>query len=168
MRYWKIYLMAAVLTVVSFGCGKEKLTREKAAKIILEKHWYPIPVEAWTKKDRALQKLEEKGWISLEKFRGSFKVSSIREKGKKNGIRTTTGRWGVKAKIYDKVFGEVTGIKMSEKGNSAEVEYTWTCNNFTEFYKLVSPFDERLIRYYEKQGSKVAYFTLYDDGWRIE
>lgn len=67
----------------------------------------------------------------------------------------------VKTAIED--FGEITGIKESEDGKSASVEYT-------TLYTTVTPFGEILGNGRFQQGrtqNHTALLSKYDDGWRI-
>jgi len=111
MKYWKIYLMIAILSVMGLGCGKNKLTRTKAAKMIAKK--CPIPVEytflgSWTHVDEFIE-FEKKGWLSGVRVGRDF-----------IGRTVLPGFWTI-----------------TEKGR----------------------------KYF---GESIAYFALYDDGWRIE
>jgi len=56
----------------------------------------------------------------------------------------------------------VTGIKMLADGKKAIVDYTTQYKNLTPFSVL----DKSLIA--GKDNDQKAYFSLYDDGWRLE
>lgn len=56
-------------------------------------------------------------------------------------------------------FKEITGIQELEKNKSSKVDYTISNNNITPFGEIFS--DKNTVT------QKSAYFSLYDDGWRI-
>ena len=66
-----------------------------------------------------------------------------------------------KVKLAEEQLKEVTGIKMTDNGKSAVVEYTTT-------YKNVTPFSSLVNIDFSKEDTHQAYFALYDDGWRLE
>lgn len=66
-----------------------------------------------------------------------------------------------KVKIADEEMVEVTGIKSGSEGKSAVVEYITA-------YKNITPFAVLVRTDLKKQPIRTAYFSLYDDGWRLE
>jgi hypothetical protein len=73
------------------------------------------------------------------------------------------------------VFVQVTGIKLTNGGNSAVAEYTWKYHNTTQMYQLIKDTKSAILNWgnlrdeIEKGTLKTeaVRFSLYDDGWRI-
>lgn len=66
-----------------------------------------------------------------------------------------------KVKLFEIVPVEVTGIKMLGDNKKAIVKYKLKYENVTPFIALTK-YD------LNKPGEKTAYFSLYDDGWKLE
>lgn len=104
-----------------------------------------------------------------------------------------TGRCYMRGLSDGGVFGQGVDIALCEKANIrvtgihadgayAKVEYTWTCGRITPVFELLHPIltdynfqlnlDTTLERVLELRTSGSihgeAYFSLYDDGWRLE
>jgi len=58
------------------------------------------------------------------------------------------------------VFVEVTGIKLSENGTTADVQYTYKSDSITPFGVVLG--------YKPEIDNSNCHFTLYDDGWRLK
>lgn len=56
---------------------------------------------------------------------------------------------------------DVTGIKLIGEGKRAMVEYTIN-------YEDVTPFSALIKTNFNGVSTYTAYFSLYDDGWRLE
>jgi hypothetical protein len=166
-----LLMLTAILAVTGLSCDK-KLTREKAAKMIVAKMGYPQMVEeevllAWS--PWATERLKERGWIVIvAEYSPSglrFRVS-VTDEGRKQGLRRGAREYwhGVAGKVCDKVFVGVTGMKDVQKGIK-EVEFAWTYANQTPFCSLLFS-KSRYMKGDTIRGR--CRFALYDDGWRIE
>jgi hypothetical protein len=65
-----------------------------------------------------------------------------------------------KVKIWDKSIENITGIQIYKERNSATVYYNEQNINITPFGEL---FDDKT-----SIENKTAYFSLFEDGWRID
>jgi len=82
--------------------------------------------------------------------------------------------------LCEKADVRVTGIQID--GNFAQVEYTWTCGQSTSIFELLRPIlattnfqfnmDTNLDRVLALASTGtiqgIAFFSLYDAGWRLE
>jgi len=163
-------MLTAILAVTGLSCDK-KLTREKAAKMIVAKMGYPqmveeeVPLKWWSWDTK---RLKERGWIVAEYSPTvlSGLRFSVTDEGRKQGLRRWAReyRHGVAGKVCDKVFVGVTGMKDVQKGIK-EVEFAWTYANQTPFCSLLFS-KSRYMKGDTIRGR--CRFALYDDGWRIE
>lgn len=169
--------LTAILLSISFfiiSCSKKELSREEAAVLIKKEMKYPKtfdfeinrvdPVQA----RRVLEAgLEEEGLLTVQR---SQKLKDIGKplihftskaqpfflsKPNENPEKVQT------VKLADEEFAAITGIKASNDGKSAVVEY------ITE-YKNITPFADLVNHDLTKPETHKAYFSLYDDGWRLE
>jgi hypothetical protein len=165
-----LLMLTAILAVTGLSCDK-KLTRKKAAKMIVAKMGYPQMVEeevslTWWSWDT--KRLKERGWIVAEYSPTvlSYLRFSVTDEGRKQGLRRWAREYwhGVAGKVCDKVFVGVTGMKDVQKGIK-EVEFAWTYANQTPFCSLLFS-ESRYMKGDTIRGR--CRFALYDDGWRIE
>jgi hypothetical protein len=170
------YLFCALFVYVSLsGCSSNDLSREKAFALIKKDYPYPNPTGYYifTADPPAAQKvlasgLEEKGYVIVERKQRwqdigkplirfteksmPFFLPSAEQDKDSTVHRMRTGKEDIIA---------VTGIKLLAKGKKAIVEYTTQLGNLTPF-SVLSDLHPNQIQ------MQKAYFSLYDDGWRIE
>lgn len=84
--------------------------------------------------------------------------AQLTDEGRKYLLRESKDVY--EARLYDLVFGEVTGMQVREELKVAEVEYTLERSNFTPFALVLGEGSTEPI-------SRKAVFALYDDGWRV-
>lgn len=165
----------ALTFVALFGCSSNELSREKAFALIQKEHPYPNPTGYYlfTADPPVAQKvlavgLEDKGYVIVqrkqrwqdmgkplihftEKSRTFFLPSAEQDKDS-TVQRVRTGQENIIA---------ITGIKLLAKGKKAIVEYTTQIGNLTPF-SVLGDLHANQVK------TQKAYFSLYDDGWRIE
>ena len=150
------------------GCGKQ-LTREKAAEMIIKEYGFPIPITESLSlyRPKEVQAFESSGLVKATKG-----GATLTDKGRKYFVNEDSTFGIVRFKVCEQVFLEVTGMKKDK--TSAQIEYTWKYDNFTEVskvnessYKSQNWFPD-YIRFKGPQKGRTVYFSLYDDGWRIE
>jgi hypothetical protein len=170
------YLLGLCLALLFLGCStKKELSRDNALALIKEAYHYPETwdYEIFTADPDQVKKLtagglEDQGFVTINHhprlmdmgkplIQLTGKASSYVLPVQANDAESKIVR--VKAGDVDMV--EVTGIKMLSSGKAAVAEYTTVFKNLTPFASL------RGITA-DKHTTKKAYFSLYDDGWRIE
>jgi len=167
-----IFLLFCILCA---SCNKNELTRDKAKELILKDHKYPYAFD-WriycgdpdygAKVMRT--NLEEKGFVTLRRTYGWFNSGafiSLTAKAKPYLLPTPEKdkvRKIQEVKLADVNFGEITGVKKNENGKNAIVEFSTYYTNPTPFAVLIPAKD------FKKADTSRVYFSLYDDGWRIE
>lgn len=177
----------ALRTGSATGSSKD-LTRDLAARMIVQHKGYPKPVEGqidentfydvWDGGIRSPEKeLEQRGLIKTRddctrSQNTCYVVIELTDEGKKYFIRREQFGSGPKmvVKTCEETFLRVTGILPAPLGFAeAKVEYEITYDNPTPF-SSARPYgggrpcrDELAVT--NKRG---AYFQLYDDGWRIK
>lgn len=168
-------LYVLVCCAVFMVCGPKELTREEAARLIIDHAGYPKPLEykfqtidPVTARLALHSNLEEEGYIQVIQVQELKDVGKplivLTEKAGSYLLATTKEEAAldvVAVKLADEYFIEVTGIKLSGDGRTAHVEYKTTITNLTPFTKL-------LPRKLEARTmlNQVS-FALFDDGWRI-
>ncbi len=166
-----IILIAGLLA----SCSSKELSREDASRIIKQEMQYPkvVDYDIYCSDPAMLRKvidagLEEKGLVTVQltqKLKDIGKpLIEFTDKAKSNFLPTPEEDKKIniqKVKIADEEFVDVTGIQMSDGGKNAVAEYTTA-------YKNVSDFSGLINRNYNQPDTSKAYFTLYDDGWRLE
>lgn len=170
----KLTIIILIAGIIS-GCSSKELGREEASGIIKKEMQFPKvvdydilcgdPVYARKVIDAGL---EEQGLVTVQRTQKLQDIGkpliSFTDKAKPFLLPTPEKDKEFeiqKVKIADEEFVNVTGIQMSEGGKNAVAEYTTT-------YKNVSDFSTLINRDYNKPDTNKAYFTLYDDGWRLE
>jgi hypothetical protein len=88
-------------------------------------------------------------WISV--------AVTLSDEGKKYVLKETPSTYTVK--LWDTDVDKVTGIQETEQSKTSLVGYTVTNKNVTPFGINFNDKDDTL--------QKTAYFSLFDDGWRI-
>jgi len=169
------YLFALGSLFLLFGCSGKKLSRDQALTLIKQAYHYPEvwDYEIFTADPDQVSKmtaagLEEQGFVTINHhprlldmgkplIQLTGKASSYVLPAEKNDSESKIVR--VKAGDVDVV--EVTGIKLLSSGKSAIVEYS-------TIYKNLTPFSGLLGVTANKQKIQKAYFSLFDDGWRVE
>jgi len=170
MKNFILILICAVFV----GCSSKELGREKAFELIKKQNEYPqvYDKDIFAGDPEHAEKimvtnLEKNGYITLNRKRTLFDDRPIivfTEKSKPFLLETPANdreHQVQKVKIADIVLGEVTGIKMLNENKSAIAEYTIQ-------YKNITPFVELIPRKLNQTDTIKAYFSLFDDGWRIE
>jgi len=169
------YLFALGSLFLLFGCSGKKLSRDQALTLIKQAYHYPEvwDYEIFTADPDQVSKmtaagLEEQGFVTINHhprlldmgkplIQLTTKASPYVLPAEKNDNDSKIVR--VKAGEVD--FVEVTGIKLLSSGKSAIVEYS-------TIYKNLTPFSGLLGATANKQKLQKAYFSLFDDGWRVE
>lgn len=171
----KNLLFFFIISLVFAGCGSKELTREEAFQTLKQEMNYPqvydYDVYCSDPKyaSRAIEAgLESKGLVTVKRMQKMKEVGSplitfndkaksyllpISEEDKSSDVQ--------KVKIADEDIIEVTGIKSANDGKDAIVAYTTGYTNITPFETLVH-------KDLQKTTKHTAYFSLYDDGWRLE
>ena len=168
-------IMNLFMAVVLFAaCSSDKLDRDKALQLIQEKKLYPKvisynvftadPVYARRMLDAGLessglltvqrtQKLMDAG-KPLITFTDKAKPYLLppSEENRKDNIQLI--------KIADEELEDIIGVQLLDGEKHAVVEYKTSYKNITPF----SPLSK--LKLNEKNSHK-AYFSLYDDGWRL-
>lgn len=170
----KNLLIPALAVLFIPSCSSDKLDRETALKLLQEQKGYPKPVteEIYTSDPDEAKKildagLDQEGVVQVKRTQSLSEAGrplvTFTEKGKVFFITTSERDKSNNiqlVKVADEELGEVTGVKMIDGENRAEVEYTTLYKNVTPFAKLLK------LQLNEKKNNK-AHFVLYDDGWRI-
>ncbi len=170
-----VFQLLAVFAIALSSCSSSELSRPNALELIKKEYKYPIttdwaiftgdPAHAKKLLDAGLeqegyvvvqrtQKMKDTGkpWISFTDKATQF-LLPIKEEDKKYAIqKVRTGEEDIIA---------ITGIKMLSKGRKAVVEYTTQ-------YEQLTPFAVLAHLQANKPNTRTAYFSLYDDGWRVE
>jgi hypothetical protein len=175
------------MIITGLSCTK-KLTRKKAAKMIIEKYRYPQDVYTEVGSLETLKELKDRGLIDIKwKSSGDWWWEStdsvwLTKNGELIGlfvkpdyvnvdvkgklvtlIRPSLGssKFKVVGKCYKEVFTEVTGMKIIANGTEAEVEYTYRYDSITPFGVILGYKSDEIY-------NSNCQFTLYDEGWRIK
>lgn len=128
----------------------------------------------WEEKKKQIEKFENMGLITFEETPQreestafllgttvrtwtSVKVS-LTDEGKKYLIQESDKNF--KVKLWETDILDITGVQEMEQEKRAKVDYTVSNKNITGFGESFSNKDQVV--------NKTIYFSLYDDGWRIQ
>ncbi len=191
--YFLLLFCATMLTSCS-----EKLSERNAKTAIIEKEGYPKPVSYEINKyylkefyksgrgvtintgksfddvKKIINYYENNGLVTVQEETESetttafligettrtwvYAVIELTDKGREYLIEKTDKVY--KVKIWDKSIENITGIQIYKERNSATVYYNEQNINITPFGEL---FDDKT-----SIENKTAYFSLFEDGWRID
>ncbi len=168
----KIFLIFYLLLV---GCTKKELSHEEALKLIQQENQFPKVFDFEINRvdeDQARKVLnaglEKEGIVTVQRTQKLGEIGKpliyFTDKAKPYLLPITKGGNPDKVqvvKVADKDLVEVTGISTNSNEKNAVVEYTTAYKNITPFAALVN------LDFQKKEMHK-AYFSLYDDGWRLE
>lgn len=167
-------LLLIVVCIVFVGCSSKELSRDKALELIVQSKKYPqvydkdiFAGDPENAEKASKTNLEKLGYITFNrqrKFLDDRPYIEFTPKAKPFFLETPKSdqeNQVQKIKISDIVLGEVTGVKMLNENKSAVVEYTIKYINIT-------PFVELYPGKFTQIDTVKAYFSLFDDGWRIE
>ena len=171
----KLAILFTIYSVLITGCTSKKLSREEAFQLLQQSKQYPMVIdyEIYCSDPTFAKKaidagLEEQGLVTVKRTQKLRDVGTplieftdkakpyllpTPEKDKKMDIQ--------KVKIADKELVDVTAIRTMKDGKQALVEYTTA-------YKNVSGFSALTKNINKQTNTHKAYFTLYDEGWRLE
>jgi len=170
-----IHLFAIFIYILISSCSSEKLDREKAFQLIKENRHYPkaAPYYIFTADPKFARKmldagLEDDGMLKITRTQKLSEVGNpligFTDKAKPYLLETSEKDRADKiqlVKLADENLEEITGIQMLDGDKKAVVEYTTSYKNPTPFAVLA---EHRL----KEKKEKIANFSLYDDGWRLE
>lgn len=173
---FKFKLLACLLLagcVFLISCDTNKLTRDKAEKLIKEFYQYPN-LEATKPKEWGINHFSERDFHDVEKLTQAGLMScSHRHLGWYCGFTEKGGEYvaeennhlvlsGMQVIITNcRFFNEVTGIKIEEGGQRATVDFTCKRKGVNPFGEIAGFQEGEIVDYQVKMA-------LYDDGWRIE
>ena len=157
------------------SCSQKQLSREKAFDLIKQAYNYP---ETWdypifTADPEEAKKLydaglETQGFVTIEHHQRLMDIGKplVQLTNKASSYVLPSEPKDADSKIIRVKAGEidiveVTGVKMLSSGKGAVAEYTTVFKNLTPFASLRG-------MNANKDKTKKAYFSLYDDGWRLE
>lgn len=196
----KIALLAILGLIFSTGCGSGKLTRDKAESLITArlKSSPAITNVFITGKQSSISSrgdadfvkaLVNKGMMSytyLGRERWNFWMFDVYDievtaeglKYKVGETRAQSSQGGPynsqvtrsHMRMADQVFVAITGIRESQGGESAQVDFTWKYANITPFGEvapLLYTVSGRLDYSTDKVRQGSVTFTKFDDGWRL-
>jgi hypothetical protein len=172
MKHFFLFSLITSLLLLC-SCSQKQLSREKALDLIKQAYNYP---ETWdypifTADPEEAKKLfdaglEAQGFVTIEHHQRLMDVGKplVQLTNKASSYVLPSEPKDADSKIIrvkavDIV--EVTGVKMLSSGKGAVAEYTTVFKNLTPFASL------RGMKA-DKDKAKKAYFSLYDDGWRVE
>ena len=189
-----LFILSILLFIIS--CDSNELTREKAKEIIvMDKNYPKSATYNFSHGTIRMDKQEMDGYKTLinaglinikiletEKWNMGYAkflvLVSLTEQANDYVEGSTTQRstnykskayyvYKTPVKIFDQLFNEITGIRVNDESNSAQVEYTEERTNYTPFHDFLR------ARYgpqvYKKPTliERDADLALYDDGWRM-
>ncbi len=164
-----------LITSLMAGCTSKELSREEASKIIKKEMKFPqvVDYDIYCSDPVFVRKvidagLEEEGFVIVERTQKLKDLGnpliSFTEKAKAHLLPTPEKDKKAdiqKVKLADEDLVNVTSIKTSIGGKQAVAEYTTAFKNVSRFSSLTN-------KDYDHPDTHIAYFTLYDDGWRLE
>lgn len=167
----KLTIILFSIPLLLAGCSKKELSREEALSLIKQDKQYPkvVDYEIYCADPKFAKKvldagLEENGLLTVQRTQKLSDVGKpiihFSEKAAPYLLTTSEKEQSInvqKVKLADEELAEVTGVKTSNDGKSAVVEYTTA-------YKNITPFADLVKRDLTKQETYKAYFSLYDDG----
>jgi len=171
----KIIMNLCWFVILLTACSSNELDRAKALQLIREKKIYPkiITYEVYTADPiyarRAMEAgLENFGMLTVQRTQKLMDIGKplISFTDKANPYLLNTSEEDRKSaiqlvKIADQQLEDVTGLQLLEDEKHAVVEYQTSYKNITPFSVLST------LKLNQKESHK-AYFSLYDDGWRLE
>lgn len=184
--------MASLMLLMSMGllaCGDGRLDREKAKALIIQSAHFPrqstdkftVGKQTFRDKNENLENFLVAKHLMTSENRGTESISitsyevhylELTSEGQKYkvGDASDGDQQYCVMKVADQVFVEVTGLRETVPGRSAEVEFTWKFDNITPFGEAA-----RLNRRAERRDynsgqlfTAKALFEKYDDGWRVK
>jgi len=176
MKPFHAGILCLFITIYA-SCSSSGLSREKAFAIIQKEMGYPkvSDWEIFTGDPKHAQKfleagLEQQGYGVVRKTERLMDMGkpyiTLTEKSKEFWLPTKEEdkKYAIQlVRIAEETLVAVTGVKMLSSGKKAIVEYTTEFKKVTPFAALlpvpVTP---------DKANANKAYFSLYDDGWRLE
>ncbi|MGH2644686.1 MAG: hypothetical protein ACRDE2_12105 [Chitinophagaceae bacterium] len=167
-----IFCLASLLIA---GCSSNSLTRNDALRILQKEKLFPrvVDYDLFCGDPNYAVKvldagLENQGYLTVDRTQKLKDIGKpiIHLTGKADSYLLPTPKEDQiskiqRIKIADEYLNEITGVRMSASGKNAVVEYTVICKN-------ISPFAVLIKRDLRKPDDRRAYFSFYDDGWRIE
>ena len=176
----------------------DQLTRESVAKFLSQhpvggKAWVRFEREQGTSKDEiyaVASALKEQGYIQdylRSPFGSRFAITwttskgsnylrepemeeiSERYRGMSRDLDGFVYEQNIMVALYEKDDICVTGIQ--REGSSARVEYTWKRGRTTPIFDILQPvISSNMVEKFSagERYDYEAYFSLYDDGWRVE
>lgn len=174
MKWLHTLPVLAALILLS-SCSSHELSRQKAFELIKQAYNYPSvwDFEVFTADpDQAVKLLaaglETNGYIVVKRTQRMMDVGkpivTLTDKSTEflMPAQATDKDYKIqRVRVGEIDIVEVTGVKMLGSGKKAVAEYT------TQFKKL-TPFAVLRGLTPDKVNTEKAYFSLYDDGWRIE
>jgi len=171
----KLSIIFLIVNLIASCTSKNELSKEEASNILKQSNHYPLVIDydiycsdpEFAKKAidagleqqglvtiRQTQKLADVGKPLIE-FTDKAKpyLMPTPEKDKKLDIQ--------KVKLAEEDLVDVTGIKTMEDGKQAIADYTTAYKNVSGFAALAKNMNNQT-------ATHKAYFTLYDDGWKLE
>ena len=168
-------IMNLCMAVVLFAaCSSDKLDRETALKLLQDKKAYPkvLDEEIYTADPEDAKRildsgLEKEGLLKVQRTQNLVDIGSplisftdkakpyllpVSNEDKKSKIQ--------RVKIAVEVLQEISGIQLLDGEKQAVVEYT-------TYYKNITPFSPLFRLKLNEKNTHKAYFSRYDDGWRI-
>lgn len=170
-----ITVLLCLASLLMAGCSLNKLTRENALHILQKEKVYPrvVDYDLFCGDPNYAVKvldagLEDQGYLTVDRTQKLIDIGKpiihLTEKAEPYLLPTPKEDQISKIqrlKLADENLKEITGIRISGSGKNAVVEYTVICKN-------ISPFAVLIKRDLQKPDTRKSYFSLYDDGWRIE
>lgn len=170
-----ITVFLCLASLLTAGCSSNKLTRENALRVLQKEKLYPriLDYDLFCGDPNYAVKvldagLEDQGYLTVDRTQKLMDIGKpiihLTEKATHFLLPTPKDdqiSQIQRIKIADEFLKEITGIRISGNGKNAVVEYTVICKN-------ISPFAVLLKRDLQKPDTRKSYFSLYDDGWRIE
>lgn len=158
--------------LLMFSCSSNELTREQAFEMIKSNYPKTRDIDIYIADPGFAKRLidaglEEEGYVTVQRTQKLADIGEplvqFTEKSQAFLLPDETGSTSSikKALLVEEDILEVTGIKMLQDNTKAIVEYT-TKYTRTSPYIALTKIDP------EKTVTRKAYFSLYDDGWRIE
>ena len=168
-------LSAICMLSLLMACGPKKLDESQALEIIKKEYstpkFYDFKIYCADPKTAAKlldAGLEQEGFVILKHSYSLMDVGkplvAFTEKSKPYLLSTPEEDKKISVqlvKLADIKLGSITGIKTAEDGKSVIVDYY-------ETYQNISPFSKITSKNFDKKNLKTAYFSLYDDGWRLK
>ena len=176
----------------------DQLTRESVAEFLSQhpvggKAWVRFERERGVSKDEiyaAASALKEQGYIQdylRSPFGSRFAITWTTSKGsnylREPGMEEISESYrgmcrdfdgfvyeqNIMVALYEKDDIRVTGIQ--QEGGSARIEYTWERGRTTPIFNILQPIiSSNMVEGFsaDERYDYEAYFSLYDDGWRVE